>query len=190
MPKRQTKPPIAPRQLGQTYRQQITPEIAGLVGSCIITWSRVEQAIEEVVWALLQIDVDHGRIITARLDAKYKMMLLRQLGNRHFRENTKTSAEFSAVLERLEDLYGERNLMAHGQWVTLIPDNIPAVLSLREKLPKETPRNEIVATTIPQERLEAIQNNMYIISNYLIGLRKRLSKAIVRSRRRESVEEG
>ena len=65
--------------------------------------------------------------------------------------------------------------MAHGQWVTLVPDNVPAVMSLREKLPEGNPTDEIVTITMLPERLKVIAANMAIISNYLIDLRKKLA---------------
>lgn len=173
MAKRRTKPPITPRQPGQTYRRDFTSETAMLIGNCIALWSYVEQAIEEMVWAFLRIGIEEGRIVTARLDARHKMMLLDQLGHRHLKKED--LPEFLSVLPRLEDLYEIRNMIAHGQWVTLIPDEIPAVMSLREKLPEETPRDEVITTAMPEENLQATLNNMYILQNYLIDLRKRIS---------------
>jgi hypothetical protein len=143
-----------------------------LVGNCLIRWSYVEQGIDEVIWAFLKISVEDGRIVTAHLDARHKMMLFRQLAYRHLPKNDLD--EFSTVLGRLEDLYELRNLMAHGQWVTLVPQNTPAVMSLREKLPDHTPRDEIITTEITTDSLTATIDNMSIISNYLVDFRKKI----------------
>jgi hypothetical protein len=100
-------------------------------------------------------------------------MLFRQLGHRHLPSGDLEG--FAAVLGRLEDLYENRNLMAHGQWITRVPQNTAAVMSFREKLPEDTPRNEIMATEITMTSLKKTLRNMVIIANYLVDLRKRVT---------------
>jgi hypothetical protein len=118
----------------------------------------------------LKLGVEDGRIVTAHLDARHKMILFRQLGHRHLPGNR--FDEFATVLGRLEDLYERRNLMAHGLWVTLVPRNTPAVMSFREKLPDDTPRNEVITTEMSREALTTTITNIDIIANYLVDLRK------------------
>jgi hypothetical protein len=128
---------------------------------------------EEVVWKLLRINVDEGRIVTANLDAKHKMNLLRELGKRHLKDPRLT--DLSELLNHAEDLYAERNMIAHGEWVTLLPENVPTAMSLREKLPDDVSRVEVIATTFTKERMKAIIDNMGIAMNWLIDLRRELS---------------
>jgi hypothetical protein len=135
MPRRQAKAPITARQPGDTYKREITEEVTALVGNCIARWSYLEQGIDEVIWAFLKLDVEDGRIVTAHLDARHKMILFRQLGHRHLPDGR--LGEFATVLDRVEDLYELRNLMAHGLWVTLVPRNTAVVMSFREKLPDD-----------------------------------------------------
>jgi hypothetical protein len=145
-------------------------DAAPLVGYCIAHWSYLEQGIDEVIWAFLKLGVEDGRIVTAHLDARHKIMLFTQLGHRHLPSSELEA--FATVLGRLQDLYENRNLMAHGLWVTLLPRNTPAVMSFREKLPEDTPRNEIMTTEMTITSLKATLSNMGIIANYLVNLRK------------------
>jgi hypothetical protein len=168
--RRQAKAPVTPRQPGDTYKREITEDVTSLVGNYIVRWSYVEQGIDEVIWAFLKLDVEDGRIVTAHLDARHKMILFRQLGHRHLPESR--FGEFSTVLGRLEDLYELRNLMAHGLWVTLVPRNTAAVMSLREKLPDDTPQNEVITTEMTKDSLTTTINNLAIIANSLVDLRK------------------
>ena len=128
---------------------------------------------EEVIWGFLRLSVEDGRIITARLDARFRMNMLRGLGEKHM-----SKEDFSALsdlLKRIGDLYAERNLIAHGIWITSMPDNIPAVMSLREKLPDDAARNEIITTQMSPDRMAGIIRNMILVTHVLIDLRRTLS---------------
>ena len=81
MPRRQAKAPVTPRQPDDTYKREITEDVTALVGNCIVRWSYVEQGIDEVKWAFLKLGVEDGRIVTAHLDARLKMILFRQLAS-------------------------------------------------------------------------------------------------------------
>jgi len=74
------RPPIIPRQPGAIYEQGISEDQEQLIGSAISKWSGIEQAMEEVIWALLRLSVEEGRVITSPLDAKFKLNLLRGFG--------------------------------------------------------------------------------------------------------------
>jgi hypothetical protein len=169
---RRKKPPLTPRREDQSFTQGVSGPVELAIGRAIIEWTNLEKAIEEVVWRFLRVNVDEGRIVTAYLDAKHKMRLARQLSQRHMKDAD--LEEFLEVLGHVDDLYEERNLMAHGQWVTMTPDNTPAVMSLREKLPDWVSRQEVIATTMSLERIQAIVNNMVIARNAVIDLRRRL----------------
>jgi hypothetical protein len=117
MPPRRRKPPFRPRQPEQTHRQDISGEQELLIGRAVVTWSRIEKVVEEVSWALLRLPVDEGRIVTSRLDAKYKINLLRELGKKHF--TGEHLIKITEILNKIEDLYIERNLIVHGEWVTI-----------------------------------------------------------------------
>lgn len=170
MAKRSSKPPVMPRRPEQTFVREVGDEIFVQIGKCIAQWSDIEHVIEQVIWALLRLNIEEGRIVTSHLDARHKTLLLRQLGHLHL--PSEDMEEFTTVLGRIEDLYERRNLIAHGQWVTLKPDNVPGVMSLREKLPDGTPRNEVITTVIPQSGFIDLCQNMGIVYNYLVELRK------------------
>ena len=52
-------------------------------------------------------------MVTVLLDAKHKLLILRGLGERYLDE---AKDDFMIILNRMLDLYEERNFIAHGFW--------------------------------------------------------------------------
>ena len=170
MPPRGKKPPPIPRRPGQEVRQEISGPQELLIGRAVVVWSRLEQAIEEVIWAFLRISVEDGRIITARLDAKYRLNMLRALGEKHM--DKESFSVLSDLIKRINDLYERRNLIVHGIWVTILPEGVPAVLSLREKLPDDANRNEVMTTLMPSQDMNGVIDHIMLVTNLLIRYRE------------------
>jgi hypothetical protein len=83
---RRKKPPLAARRADQNFVQGVSGPIELAVGRAIIEWTNVKKSVEEVVWRFLRIGVDEGRIVTASLNARHKMLLVRQLAERHLQK--------------------------------------------------------------------------------------------------------
>ena len=155
---RMVKPPILPRDHSKTYEQSIPPGHAALIGTVIWRWSYIEIIAEEVIWGFLGLGVDIGRKLTSRLDFKFKLRLLKELAaDKLPRENL---VGFNGLLGRVEDLYELRNLVAHGQWVTINPDKMPAVQSLRQNPPADSSGNEVVLTECSEEFMQTIIDHL------------------------------
>lgn len=136
-----------------------------LIGRVIFSWSLIENAMEDTIWHFLNISMDDGRVVTARLDAKHKLLILRGLGERYLDE---AKDDFMIILNRMLDLYEERNFIAHGFWGTLIPDEIPAAASLKIKAyPTQEDPSDIITETFPEGRMHGIINRMCVIMEWL-----------------------
>lgn len=180
MAKSPRKPPRKPivekvtirRRSDQSYRYGVPDNIHMLIGRAVVMWTGVEQAIEEIIWTFMRVSVEEGRIITASLDFNHKLMLLRKLAQHHTEANMLPRI-LDAII-KTNELYSVRNDVVHGRWITILPDNTPGVLSLKEKLPDGTPSNEIMCTEMPAGHLVVFINNCIKANNFLITFRQQL----------------
>lgn len=141
----------------------------------VLSWSYVEKGVEEVIWKFLHLDVSAGRVVTAHLDALHKFRLLRGLADLYM--NKEQRASLSILMGRLEDLYELRNIIAHGHWVTIKPDNMPSSMSLRDKLPEGMRRDEVISNHMPSDLMLTTIQNMLLCTNSLALLRDSISPA-------------
>lgn len=134
--------------------QSIVPTLSAnyerLIGCAIVSWSRLEDAIQDTLWTLLGTSMEEGRIVTSRLDAKYRTNMLEGLGKKHL--SGKEAEYFLGVISSIRNLYEERNIIAHGTWGTLEPDDVPVVASLRFKLLDEFGSEDVMSQHFPEER--------------------------------------
>ena len=170
------KPPLTARRPEQRIERHLSGRAELLIGRAVVTWSRLEQSIEEVIWELLKMSVEDGRIITARLDVKYKTALLRGLSEKNLQKDALEAIR--SLLTRIDELYTVRNLIVHGVWGTVKPDNVPAVMSLREKLPEEAGRDEVITTHMPHEYMAGVIRNIMLVTNLLIKTKNELSSSL------------
>lgn len=165
--------PETPTPLETAPEQSASPDIPAehitLIGHVVLEWSRLEKSLEELIWAYLGVDVDEGRIITARLDARYKMNMFRGLAEVLMQEND--FSDMRRILHRMAELYSVRSLVVHGNWFVEKPGNVVAVMSLREKLPDDASRDQVVTTDMPASYLRYIVGRMIEMGNVFIELR-------------------
>jgi hypothetical protein len=166
---RRKQPGPMPRRPTAEVRQEISGPQELLIGQFVVAWSRLDHSIDEVIWSLLQMQPDDGRVITAALDLKYKLNLLRGLSERRLSKNDRGS--LSGIIKRINELNEFRVLIVHGLWVTLSPQDTPAVQYLRGKLPDDAGFNEVVTTETPSDLMKKLIHNTTAIMNYLIDCR-------------------
>jgi hypothetical protein len=165
---RRVKPPAQPPRLDQKFRHEIAAEQERLIGRVIAAWSALEDTMQEAIWSFLNISMDEGRIVTARLDANFKINILRGLGPRHLEKEK--ADDLNALLNTIVDLYSDRNFIAHGKWGTLLPDNLPAAASLREKVDATFNPTHVMVETFPKQRMIAILREIIISMNSMIEM--------------------
>jgi hypothetical protein len=164
---RRTKPPIRPRGSDRSVKHEVSAGQERFIGQAIAAWSRLEDTMQEAIWSFLNVGIEEGRIVTARLDARFKLNILRGLGAIHLSE--KTAEQFKELLAEITDLYADRNFIAHGKWLTMLPDNLPAAASLRERDPT-VPSTEITVETFPADRMREIIRSTITAMNSLIKI--------------------
>jgi hypothetical protein len=122
-----------------------------LIGRAIVAWSKLENCIDDFIWALLAIPIEQGRIITVRMDAVRKIQALRRLGELVLL--TEKFHTLSPILDRIDILREERNLIGHGSWGRSGYDRVTVVVSLKSEALKP---DEVVSETFPDSRLRAV----------------------------------
>ncbi|MCI0565104.1 MAG: hypothetical protein MN733_42095 [Nitrososphaera sp.] len=135
----------------RTLKSGIPDEHYQLIGQMITEWSRLETILGTLIWHFLKLDMEDGRVVTATLDTRPKVRMLRQLAKRHI-ESKAIKHQFSELLEVVEGVQEDRNFIAHGLWGTAMPDNLPAASSLR---PKSHPFH-VVTEAFPPGRMREL----------------------------------
>ena len=170
---RMVKPPVLPRDDSKSHMLGIPSGHDALIGRVIWRWSYIEIIAEELIWRFLHVNVDVGRKITSRLDFRFKSRLLKELAADTFRDEKLRT--LLSLIGRIDDLYDVRNMIAHGQWVTIQPGDIPAVQSLRESLPTFAGRDEIVLTECTADFMLKIVEHILKCASLLVSYRDEIS---------------
>lgn len=126
-----------------------------LIGRLIVDWAVIEALMQEIIWAILDIDISDGRIITARMDARRKMQWLRSFSKKHLEDDSFNT--LADILDGIELLQDDRNFIVHGTWATMQRTGIPIAASLREK----SDPDKVVSETFPMWRMQEITGNAF-----------------------------
>jgi hypothetical protein len=148
---RPQKPPVLPALSDQFVDPTISMLTERLIGRAIVSWSKLENCMDDFIWALLAVPIARGRIITVRMDAVRKIQTLRLLGELVLSEE-KFHA-LSPILDQIDILREDRNLIGHGSWGRTGVDRINVVVSLKPDAPEP---DQVVSETFPDSRLRAV----------------------------------
>ena len=159
------KPPIQKLDPNQYVDRKVSDGQINLIGRVVVSFSKLEAALEDTIWFFLKIDDEDGKIVTKRLDAETKIQMLRALATRHIADD-KILSKFNDILVLIGELKDARNFIVHGVWGTLMPDDVPLALSLR---PKAEP-GVVVSETFPTERMNAISDGISAATQKLVDL--------------------
>lgn len=124
---------------------------------------------EDLIWSLLKVDIERGRVVTLRVDAVGKIRMLRELGQLEM-----TEAMFhrlSPTLDEIDVLRDDRNFIIHGSWGRTRPGMTHVAVSLR---PKPLAPDQVVSETFSEARLRGIIDGMDRTKWVLIELMREL----------------
>ncbi len=165
------KPPVQKLRPDQYHNPDISDEQTRRIGQVIVLWSKLEAAMEDTIWMLLNLNEEDGKVVTKRLSADAKVQLLRVIGPRHISDRTLV-AMFNETLNYVDELKEGRNFIVHGVWGTLMPDDIPVALSLKPK----SDVGEVISETFSVERMEGISEGIQLMLQRLVDLPEQLGK--------------
>lgn len=147
---RQPKPPFRDFRDDQYTVTDIWIEHQKLMARVIITWAKCEAALHALIWALVNLSEDDGRILTKSMGAKLLIPVAKALAQRHLSGNNKD--DLLDALSLADQVREDRDFIAHGVWTTLMPDTVPLASSIRPTTPEGTVGTE----TFPADRMHAI----------------------------------
>jgi hypothetical protein len=162
---RQPKPPFTPLKPDQTTTPNLSAKHYEMIGKVVVVWSKLEAAMDDTIWHFLKLDMEDGRIVTTRLDARTKATMIRSLSEWHLSKDDQDG--LATVLTVISERQDDRNFIAHGTWGTLLPDNVPIAMSLRPKSPNP---DEVTAETFPERRMHEIVNDVAWAIDQLVRL--------------------
>lgn len=165
------KPPVQKLRPDQYHNPDISNEQTRRIGQVIVLWSKLEAAMEDTIWMLLDLDDEDGKVVTKRLSADAKIQLLRMIGQRHIADEALVTW-FNETLNYVSELKDHRNFIAHGVWGTLMPDDIPVALSLKPK----SDVGEVISETFSAERMDGIFVGIQAMLQRFVDFPERLGK--------------
>jgi hypothetical protein len=150
---RPQKPPVLPADPNQEFDYTVSLQYERMIGRAIIAWSKLEASMEDLIWSLLNVEIEQGRVVTARVDAVGKIRILRELGQLVLPESM--FHRLSPTLDEIDVLRDHRNFIAHGSWGRARYDGdwVHVCVSLRPKGP--TP-DVVVSESFSEKRMRAI----------------------------------
>ncbi len=139
-----------PFRSNQSPRPEIGQIQERLIGRAIVEWSKLENCIRDLIWSLVSLSFEDGRVLTERTDIARLITVAKVLARRRLEEPLLT--EVIDALTRADELRDDRNFIVHGTWCTVEPVGVPYSSSLRQKsLP-----GEVTAEEFPHSRMRRI----------------------------------
>jgi hypothetical protein len=102
------------------------------IGATAAQWARVESVMELMICGLYEINADRGLVLTSNLSLNSRLDLLRILANNAV-DDKLIRERFVAAVNRIADVYGERNKMVHGIWKRTDKPGVARRLTLRAR---------------------------------------------------------
>jgi hypothetical protein len=169
---RAEKPPLQDFGEGIFVSKYVSPNHERLLGRLVVAWSRLEAVMGDLIWVILGVDAEDGRVITARMDARTKLQWLRVYLKRCLSEDS--FAECLKTLDKIQQRQEDRNFAMHGSWGTSRLDNAsygdPIAFSLRAS----SAPDKVVSETFPRGRMYEIIDDIEACRRELFIWRKRI----------------
>ena len=111
----------------------------------------VEEIIQSIIWEILKLNFDDGKVVTARNDVQTNMTILRNIAAHRLNEDR--LGLLHSILDRVKDAQEYRNTVVLAQWIMLRPMNVPAAMSIRWKAIEE---DSVTSEACPPQRMREI----------------------------------
>jgi hypothetical protein len=101
------------------YRTDIPQWVSSGIGQVAVEWAVLERELEELIRLLIDVDIQHGRIIVNWMNAKTRSVAAQHLIQAHILQDKLKSHHletFMKVAEKIEPLQTKRDILAHGVW--------------------------------------------------------------------------
>lgn len=154
---------------GRTLTFDLPEKLRLAIGDAIVSFSRIETIVLEIIWELRGSDLNEKRSL-ARRNASQNLMELKEWIEKA------TPDKFDAIWTTVERLRKERLLVAHGVWMLI--DGQIFVLS--HKFLESV--DEVTAEIFPYDRFEKFMKHAAPIYDMLYKFRQMLPAPAARSK--------
>jgi hypothetical protein len=93
-----------------------------LIGRTIVSWSKLEAAIDQAIWRFLNLDIGNGRKFTIPMSAERKVRFLRLLAETYL--DGEPLDDILDTIETIDLCRDDRNFVAHGTWFRKKPRRV------------------------------------------------------------------
>src|SRR5665213_229338 len=146
-----------------------------LIGKNIEAWSALELTIDFLIWELLRLSPDVGRVVTSKLDARPKMEMLHSIAQLTIRDRNLIA--FLAVVQKdIAELVADRNMIIHGLW------GQHKELTFAASMRKKSPRGTIYARNFSDKNLRAMLKRTNELQSALLAVAVHFPPSIRKSR--------
>lgn len=166
---RPPKPPLVPHRPDQTLLLTVSNEHQMLMSRVIMAWSKCEAALHDIIWTMLNLEEDDGRILTRSVGAKMLIPMVRALGLRHVMYDDIPLLE--DALDLADARRGDRDFIAHGLWGTLMPENVAMAMSMKP----DSPPGTVTTETFPDAKMRVIEADIRRVRDVITRVRDGLS---------------
>lgn len=147
------KPPIKDASDGTAVTGGVTAETEQLIGQFIVEWNHLEAAIGGMIWTILKVKEEDGRVLTSRVDAKTKITWTRIFAERYLSGDSIT--HIAQIINVIKTVQEARNLIVHGSWGITEDTQEPIALSLKASADPD----KVLGETFPHERIKELIHN-------------------------------
>src|SRR5580704_6665206 len=101
------------------HRTDLPQWLSSGIGQVAAEWSVLERELEELIRLLMDIDIQHGRVVVNWMDVKTRGMTAQSLIQAHILNDRLKSAHFDTfkkIVGKIDPTQTKRDLLVHGQW--------------------------------------------------------------------------
>ncbi|MBR1207095.1 MULTISPECIES: hypothetical protein [unclassified Bradyrhizobium] len=147
------------------------------IGLIAIHWSYLEHTVESLIWAILEVKAPTGRALTADIQMRARMKMLRKLIDARHPPMSEVFKNLQTTVQNLEQ---DRNLIVHGIWGRDYGSE-PSATSLRRN---SASPDLVYGEHFPRARMKEIDTNIISTSAYVYTLKGVIEDAIAASRKK------
>ena len=181
LPPKRAKPPLKRKLATHIESPRVSMQHERLIGRVVVVWSKIEAALDNIIWELASVDMAIGRYLTRQFGAEAKIKVTKVIAGNVLIEQEYKNLEL--ILNSVSNCQEDRNFIMHAAWGTQnfgAFTTAPVGLSTRSK--SDHP-DRVVGESFSSERMHQIINDGIACLRALIAFLDALETSPDRFRR-------
>ena len=116
-----------------SHSPSVSDPILRNIGLIVVLWSVLETQLEIAILRHQEIDLGTGMVLSANLNFQSKLFLLTTFANEGGFKPESEAKALLKLLGRIQNAYGERNLIAHSFWTPTDDPNVARIRGVRAR---------------------------------------------------------